>query len=182
MANDLIKVVTSKVRFDYANVWRPRSFEDGPLKYSIRIIVKKDDNDDTMAKINKAIMAAKKVGVVKYGREFLEDINTLVHDGDELEEEEYKNTVYFNASSTIKPEIVGPSLKHINNESEFYSGCYGRASLFFFSYDKGGNHGIGCCLNNLQKLEDGEHLYSRSSAEEDFSVVDSHDQEEDFLS
>ena len=59
------------------------------------------------------------------------------------------------------------------DKDEFYSGCYGRASVNFFAFNVGGNKGIACGLNNLQKLEDGERLGgSISSAEDDFGSTD----------
>lgn len=56
----------------------------------------------------------------------------------------------------------------ITDPKDFYSGCYGRAAIKFFPYNRDGNSGIGCCLYNIQKLEDGEVLETRISAEEDF--------------
>ena len=58
------------------------------------------------------------------------------------------------------------------DKEEFYSGCYGRASINFYAFNVSGNKGIAAGLNNLQKLEDGERLSGGSSAEEDFSDDD----------
>ena len=54
--------------------------------------------------------------------------------------------------------------------SEFYSGCYGRASITFFPYNTQGSKGIACGLNNLMKTEEGEKLGGVSSAAADFAV------------
>ena len=56
------------------------------------------------------------------------------------------------------------------SKSDFYSGCYGRASIVFFAYNTNGNKGVGCGLNNIQKLEDGQPLSGRSTAVEDFGT------------
>ncbi|MDM0258255.1 DUF2815 family protein, partial [Clostridioides difficile] len=68
--------------------------------------------------------------------------------------------------------------------TEVYSGCYGRVSINFFPYNSAGNKGIGCGLQNVQKLADGEVLGgARASAEADFSDdFEYEDEEEDFLS
>lgn len=66
------------------------------------------------------------------------------------------------------PEVVDENCFTIEDPNEVYPGCYGRVSLRFFPYNKEGNFGIGCCLNNVQKLQDGEKLAVRISAVEDF--------------
>jgi hypothetical protein len=53
---------------------------------------------------------------------------------------------------------------------EFYSGCYGRASVTLYPYDTSGSKGIACGLNNVQKLADGEKLGGATSAAADFAV------------
>ncbi|EIA24002.1 hypothetical protein SFB3_226G1, partial [Candidatus Arthromitus sp. SFB-3] len=53
-----------------------------------------------------------------------------------------------------------------------YSGCYGYASINFYAFNTNGNKGIACGLNNLMKIEDGEPLGGRVSAEIDFEGID----------
>ncbi|MFI3058528.1 DUF2815 family protein [Streptococcus sp. 2021WUSS030] len=62
-------------------------------------------------------------------------------------------------------------------DSELYSGIYGRASITFYAFNSNGNKGIACGLNNLQKLRDGEPLGGRTRAEDDFATED----DDDFL-
>ena len=66
----------------------------------------------------------------------------------------------------------------ILDQSEVYSGCYGRISVTFYGYNSNGNRGIAAGLGNIQKLKDGEPLGSRSNAAEDFDTVE----DDDFLS
>jgi hypothetical protein len=68
----------------------------------------------------------------------------------------------------MKPGIVDKDLNPIMSQDEFYSGCYGRASINFYAFNNAGNRGIACGLNNLQKLADGEPLAGGASAETDF--------------
>lgn len=56
----------------------------------------------------------------------------------------------------------------IEDTTEFYSDCYGIASINLYPYNTNGNRGIACWLNNLMKLEDGESLSGRARAEDDF--------------
>lgn len=59
----------------------------------------------------------------------------------------------------------------IISQTVLYSGCYGRADINFFAYNAAGKKGVGCGLNNLQKLEDGEALSGRKSAQEVFGAA-----------
>ena len=89
------------------------------------------------------------------------------------DDEAYAGSMFLSANSNIKPGIVDENLDPIMDKDEFYSGCYGRASVNFYAYNVGAIKGIACGLSNLQKLEDGERLGgSISSAEDDFGSAD----------
>lgn len=174
------KVVTGRVRFSYANVWEPRSINGGDEKYGVSIIIPKSDKE-TIKKINAAVEAAKKEGVSKFGGKVPANLKLPLRDGDSdrPDDEAYANSFFVNANSTTKPGIVDKNVQPILDTTEFYSGCYGRASLVFYAFNNNGNRGIACGLQNLQKLSDGEPLGSRSRAEDDFDSVD--DEEDGFL-
>ena len=100
-----------------------------------------------------------------------------LHDGDGVRPngepfgEECKGCMVMTASSKLKPEVVDGNGQAILNSAEVYAGCYGRVSLNFFPYNTSGNRGIGCGLNNVQKLRDGDPLTGRTTAKEDFGAV-----------
>ena len=169
------KVVTGKVRFSYANVWEPTAIEDGaPKKYNISILVPKKDKK-TLAKLEEAIEAAATAFKEKNGGKLPKNFKLPLRDGDDEKEDDpaYAGMMFFNASSQRQPAIVDADLDPILDKDEFYSGCWGRASINFYSFDKAGNKGIAAGLNNLQKLEDDEHLGgSYSSPEDDFGDDD----------
>lgn len=164
------KVITGKVRFSYANVFTPTAIEEGQTpKYSVSLIIPKSDKA-TLAKIEKAINQAIEEGKAKFGGKIPKNIKTPLRDGDEdrFEDEAYANAMFVNANSIRKPGVVDENLDPIIDPDEFYSGCYGRASITFYAFNAAGNKGIACGLNNLQKLEDGERFDGGSSAEDDF--------------
>ncbi len=172
------KVVTGKVRFSYANVHEAKSIKGSDPKYSVSLIIPKSDKK-TLADIKAAIEQAKKDGVSKFGGKVPANLKLPLRDGDleRPEDEAYKDSYFINANSKDKPGIVDKSVKPILDQSEFYSGCYGRASINFYAFNQNGNKGIACGLQNLQKLSDGEPLSGRSRAEDDFSTAD----DDDFL-
>ncbi|BEG98132.1 DUF2815 family protein [Bacteroides sedimenti] len=172
----MAKVVTGKVRFSYAHVFTPHAIEEGQEpKYSVSIIIPKKDKKtiakirEEIEKLTKEFLQAK--GLTKLPAKFY----IPLRDGDEEREDDpaYANSMFLGASSKRKPQIVDDSVQPIIDSDEFYSGCYGRASINLFLFDKAGNKGIGVGLNNLQKLEDGERLGGGSTAEEDFGSEDS---------
>lgn len=178
MENKKTKIKTGKVRFSYANVWEPRSISGGGGRYSVSLIIPKSDKS-ALAKIKDAIETVKKDAISRFGGKIPDGLKLPLRDGDieRADDETYANSYFINASSMIKPGIVDKDLKPITDTSDFYSGCYGRASILFYAYSSKDSKGIGCVLHNLQKLEDGERLDSRCSPEEDFGP-----EEDDLLS
>jgi len=169
----MTKVITGKVRMSYANVFEPKSINGSDPKYSVSLIIPKSDKA-TIEKIKAAIELAKKEGVTKLGGKIPANLKTPLRDGDidRADDEAYSNSYFINANSTVRPGIVDENLQQIIDTTEFYSGCYGRASIVFYAYNANGNKGIACGLQNLQKLEDGEPLGGRSRAEDDFGTED----------
>lgn len=165
------KVKTGKVRFSYAHVHEPHSMKEGQKKkYRVSLIIPKSDTT-TIEKIEKAIQAALEDGKSKFGGKIPKQWKNPLRDGDVEREdnEEYANAYFVNAASDRKPGIVDVNLDEIMDKDEFYSGCYGRATLNFYAFNEAGNKGIACGLNNLQKLEDGTPLGGgMTSAAEDF--------------
>jgi len=167
-----IKVVTDKVRFSYANVFVPKAqMEGGTPKYSVSIIIPKSDTE-TVAKINKAIEQVKADNQDIFKGVAAKLIKGGLRDGDEEKSNDpaYANSYFINANSSQKPGLVDADRQPIIDASEIYSGCYGRASVSFFPYNVSGSRGVGCGLNGLQKLEDGEALGGVSNAAADFAI------------
>jgi hypothetical protein len=165
-----IKVITGKVRFSYANVFVPVANEEGgEPKYGVSIIISKDDKE-TIDKINKAVEECKSSNAAFFGGSVPKLLKGGLRDGDaERDDEAYANCYFINANSFQKPGVVDADLNPIINKDDFYSGCYGRASLTFYPYD-GKSKGIACGLGNLQKLEEGDKLGGGASAATDFAV------------
>ena len=179
MISNNTKVITGKVRFSYANVWEPKSINGGDEKYSVSLIIPKNDTK-TINDIKKAIEVAKQDGKAKFGGRIPANLKTPLRDGDidRPDDEAYKDSYFINANSKDKPQIVDKNVKPILDQSEVYSGCYGRASITFYAFNSNGNKGIACGLGNLQKLADGDALSGRTKAENEFSTFE----DEDFLS
>lgn len=172
------KVITGvNTRWSYANVWDPKSINGGTPKYSVSLIIPKNDTA-TVNKIKSAIQAAYEEGESKLkgtakACPALDVIKNPLRDGDKERpgDDAYANSYFINANSATAPGIVDADRQPIIDRSE-YSGVYGRASINLYAFNSNGNRGIACGLNNLQKISDGDPLGGKSSAESDFATED----------
>ena len=174
------KVITGKnTRLSYFHGWEPTSINGGPERYSVSVLIPKDDKE-TVKAINDAVDAAIEEGIAKFGGKKPNKvaIKLPLSDGDtEREDEAYAGHWFINANSKTAPQIVDKAVKPILDRDEVYSGCYARVSLNFYAFNSNGNKGIACGLNNLQKIRDGEPLGGKSRAADDFAT----DEDDDFL-
>lgn len=175
------KVITGvNTRLSYFHGWEPTSINNGPERYSVSVLIPKDDTE-TVNAINAAIDAAIAEGIAKFGgkKPNKNAIKLPLRDGDvERDDDAYKGHYFINANSSTQPQIVDKNVKPIIDRNEVYSGCYARVSLNFYAFNSNGNKGIACGLGNIQKIRDGESLGGRSSAADDFTTID----DDDFLS
>jgi hypothetical protein len=166
--NDLTNVTTGEVRMSYVHLFKPYAFMPGQEeKFSVTVLLPKGDAD-TLARIQAAIEAAKQKGISgKWNGACPPVLPVPVYDGDGVRPSdgmpfgaECKGHWVFTASAKADypPEVVDLRGNPIINQSEIYSGMYGRVNISFFPYAIGGKKGIGCGLGPVQKLRDGEAL------------------------
>ena len=176
------KVITGEVRLSFVHVLEPDSFNGQEPKYSLMMLIPKDDKK-TLCKIKRAIEAA-----TEYGKSALwngkvpKNLRMPLRDGDdEMDSEEFEGMYFMRCSSKNAPGVVDRHKQPIEDSNGIYSGCYGRVSLNMFPYDKAGNRGISAGLNNVQVLRDGDPLGGRSRAEDDFDddFCDAYEDDED---
>lgn len=176
------QVVTSnsRIRFSYAYVWEPRVDErSGRGKYQVCILIPKDDAVNIKL-FKDAIEAARALGVSngKYGGKptNVPSFKLPMRDGD-LEkpgDEVYKGHYFINAGNDKPVGVLGRNGKRISDfeRDTFYSGCYGNVAVNFFPYNFEGTIGVGCGLNGVQKVHDGERLSGIPDPETLFGAVE----------
>lgn len=167
------KVVTGKVRFSFCHVFEPQApAGGGDPKYSVTLLIPKADAS-TLAKVKAAIAEARTNFCNKNGASALPaNPSTTLHDGDGVRASgepfgpECKGCYVISVSSTQKPVVVDSFGNQITDPGEVYSGCYGRASINFYGYNRQGKKGISAGLLALQKLHDGEPFGTVGSADD----------------
>lgn len=162
-------IMTPEFRVSFPAVFKARSSKsddgsDGTPKYGITMLFAKDAD---LSKLKAAAQAAAKE---KWGDKIPKNLRSPFRDQGEKELEGYvEGAVFINATSLQKPGLVDRNREDIIDETEFYAGCYARATVSAFAYDKKGNRGVAFGLNNVQKLRDGESLSGRTRAQDDFA-------------
>lgn len=155
--------------FVYVNKPRP-GLSGGDAKYSLMLLWKKGTDLTAITTGIKEAAASKWAGQAadgfKSGR-----LKSPLRDGDkkfaEGGDETFKGMVFMNASSTTRPGIIDSDKNQVD-PSSVYSGCEFHATVRFYPYDKNGNKGVGCGLQNLMLVNRGKRIDGRKSADSDF--------------
>jgi hypothetical protein len=173
-------VVTGEALLSYVSILRPvKKPNQDEAKYSVTVLVPKSDLA-TKARIDAAVEAAIQRGATEKWGGRPAQAASPVYDGDGKRPSDGEPfgaecrghwVMTATCKAQNKPEVVDANRNPILNESEIYSGIFGRVSLDFFPY--GGTKevpkkGVGCALGNVQKLHDGTSLAGGTTAEEDF--------------
>lgn len=162
-------------RISFANIWEPKSINGSEEKYSVSCIVPKADKK-TLAKIEKAIEAAKEAGKSKkWGGKIPPNLKLPLRDGDidRPDDEAYANAIFVNATSKDAPQIVDRKVDPILDPMECGSGDYCNVSVNFYGFNANGNRGVAAGLGNIQLIKHGERLAGKASASSDFTEVES---------
>lgn len=165
-------------RLSYVNIWEPQSINGSEPKYSVSLIIPKSDTA-TLNKIKQAIEVAKQEAISKFGGKIPANLKLPLRDGDidRPDDEAYQDSYFINCNSKQKPQVVDSQVQQILDQTEVYSGCYGRVSVTFYGFNSNGNRGVAAGLGNVQKLRDGDVLGGRMRAEDEFSTLS----DDDFL-
>ena len=161
-------------RISFANIWEARSINGSEEKYSVSLLIPKDDKA-TLAKIKKAIEAAKEAAKEKkWGGKIPPNLKLPLRDGDidRPDDETYQNHFFLNATSKDAPQVVDRHVQPIMDPMMVYSGCFCNVSVNLYPFNANGNRGVAAGLGNIQFVKDGDRLSGRASAEADFDALE----------
>lgn len=164
-----LKVTTPEFRVAFPNVFEAKAINEGQTPFfSVTMLF--DKNAD-LALLKKAAHAAIKK---KWPTNPPSNLRNPFRPGSEKAEkyEGYEGTIYINAKTKMKPGVVDGARNKIVDQSEFYAGCYARATIVPYAYNKAGNAGVAFALHNIQKIKEGESLGGRAKAEDDFEALE----------
>ena len=167
------KMVTGKVRFSFCHIFEPQEPQGGgDAKYSVTLLIPKSDKP-TLEKIQAAMAEAREYFCRRNGANALpQNPAHTLHDGDGMRANgepfgpECRGCYVITVSSRNPPVVVDAFQQEITNPAEVYSGCYGRASINFYGYNRNGKKGISAGLLAVKKLCDGEPFGTVGSADD----------------
>jgi len=175
------KVLTPKFRVAFPNVFRARRNDlNGKDEYSLVALFPKD------ADLTALKAAAQDAIIKKFGEDkskWPQNMRNPFRDqGDRAKKDQQGNeflpdgfepgAIYLTLRSNQRPDVVDQSVQSIIDESEFYGGCWARASISAYAYDTKGNRGVSFGLGNVQKVADDDAFGNKSKAEDDFAPVE----------
>jgi hypothetical protein len=183
MAND--RIITPPFRASFVSVFKPRENkkEDGTseFKYEIGLCLFKKGED--LSALNALVRQA---AVKKWGDDqskWPKPLRNPIRDQGEKQKLVDGKVVglldgceegakFISIRSKDKPGLVDANRQAIIDDTEVYSGCWMRAQIDAFAYDKKGNRGVAFGLINVQKIRDDDPLGSgRMKAEDAFEAV-----------
>ena len=177
--NNATKVVVP-CRISFANIWEPKSINGSDEKYSVSLLIPKEDKA-TLTKIHKAIEAAKEAAKSKkWNGKIPANLKLPIHDGDidRPDDENYAGHFFFNATSKNAPQIVDRKVQPIIDPMECGSGDYCNVSVNFYGFAASGNKGVAAGLQNIQLVRHGERLAGKPSASSDFVAIEGEEEED----
>lgn len=99
-------------------------------------------------------------------------IKNPIRSGDEKELDGYgPGTVFISATSERAPGVVGGDLKPVDDKG-CYAGCYARATVTVYAYDRPDSKGVTFGLRNVQKMADGDPFGGGGDPTKDFAAVE----------
>lgn len=162
--------------------------DKGEDVYDVQIIIPKSQTKD----IRDILAAIKEVGSAKWGANW-KKVRTPLRDGDveadditedgKTKGEKYPERLgcyFLNARSSRPVGVFDRTRTPILDADAVYGGCKGKIAVSFYPYSQQGNNGIGCGLNGVQKIADGDAFGSgRPSVESMFDMLDDDDFEDE---
>lgn len=173
-------VITPYFRVSFPNVFKPRMNDlSKKQEYSLVALFKKGED---LSKLKEACIGA---ATKKWGEDkskWPTNLRMPFHDqgdraktGDDgvrrLPQGYEEGAVFLTLKSETKPGLVDKNNEAIIDPSEFYAGCWARAALSVFAYDKMGNRGVSFGLMHIQKWKDDEHFGNRVKVEDAFQPI-----------
>jgi len=182
MATATKALITPVFRVSFAHVFKPEKRDDDKKVWSITGIF--DPKDPGLKEMKEMAIACatikwpKKKGWVLPFRKGVEKDSDNSRGFDLDKYPEYANKVIVKMSSYGRPiKLVYNRIDEegkrvpIEDEADFYSGCYARAAVSCFTYAAAGNMGVSFGITSIVKIKDGEPLINVADPTKDFAGI-----------
>jgi hypothetical protein len=161
--NEVRSVTTGEVRLSFVNLFTPRANQPGQEpKYSVTLLIPKHDVG-TVQRMFAANSAAVQQGIAKGYWPQGSQPKSVIYDGDGLRPQgepfgpECKGHWVLRASSKRQPAIVDAGMNPILDQTQVYSGVYGRVNFELYAFNNQ-SKGVSAMLGPVQITRPGEPL------------------------
>src|SRR5665213_584585 len=156
-------LLTPVFRLSYPNVWAPKFNQLAKRdQYDIQMLFdKKTDKEalQPMLKLMNDLMVHKWTTKPAGFLSPFKDGDTMKNSAGELlktKNPAFEGKIILSSWSKLPPGVMDPTGKNpITQHDEIYGGCYCRAQLNGYAYEKGQNKGVSFGLLHVQKIKDG---------------------------
>lgn len=173
------RIETPIFRVGFPNLFQAKAVMGSEKKkFSVQMMFAKDSD---LTSVKKAIASAK---TLKWGQkeEWPKNLEPIVYNGDDeafKDREGYQKCWVIKASAEIdRPPTVVFTEKdengkfiRVTNPADLYPGCFARAIVFAFAWEKVGKKGVSFGLDHIQKIKDGSVFGGKKAAEDSFSPL-----------
>lgn len=167
----MTKLVLKDVRLSYPSLWETELYNGADTgKYAATFLVPKHDDDgkeNAQAKeLKKAVTEAMKACGAKKDK-------TPLRDGDELDYDGYAGMWAIKANTKRRPVVINRDKTPIVEDDDIlYAGCWVNASIEVYGMENQYGKRVGCQLNGIQFLKDGDSFGAGGNAADDFDSLD----------
>jgi len=159
-------MLTPEFRVSFPNVFEKSQLSD---KYGCGLMFPKESTDMKIleAQIQTVILE-------KWGKKTPKNLALPILDGDESDRAEREGYWYVNGKAgKYRPPLVDRQKEDIEDPEEFYAGCWARAVITLYTYDRKdiGKAGVSIGIRSIQKLRDDEPLVSRVQVDNEFDEL-----------
>ena len=147
----------------YPSLFSPESYEGGPEYFKCTLLFEKHAD---LSELEQAIRAAAERKFPNKSEAFYTvslrtpirngDVKAVTEDGEPDEGSFYYGRKFISCKTKHRPDVVDIRGIRIDDEDIVYGGCKVLAYLSFFGYDHLGNKGVGCTLQAVVKLAEGD--------------------------
>ena len=171
------KIILKNVRLSFPSLYETEVYNGMDTgKYAASFLIEKDTElgnlvRDTVTKVAEEKFGAKPKGV-KY----------CLKDGDspEIEYNGYEGMWAIKANTKKRPTLINKDKSPIAEaDGILYAGCYVNASIEVYAMDNQWGKRVGCQLNGIQFVKDGESFGGGGNAMDDFDDLGGDDQFDD---
>jgi len=164
------KLILTDARLSFPSLFETELYNGNDTgKYAASFLVPKDS--DLGKKLAKAVQA---VAEEKWGKPIPKKVEYCLKDGDEVEYDGYAGMWAIKANTKKRPVVIDRKKTPIAESDDIiYPGCYVNASIEVYAMDNQWGKRVGCQLNGVQFVRDGEAFGTgSSSAISDFDELD----------